>query len=112
MTTKVLEQAFVKVLATGIGEHSIEFYAIAFSAEPDKQGDVIDLWAGRDARTRAKVTSVVRAFWRGPKNSDLSTTASSYGHYDLSDLERAMEALAHSRQEDEADRLSVSIDRL
>ena len=42
MTTKVLEQAFVKVLATGIGEHSIEFYAIAFSAEPDKQGDVID----------------------------------------------------------------------
>jgi site-specific recombinase XerD len=25
--------------------------------------DVIDLWADREARTRAKVTSVVRAFW-------------------------------------------------
>ena len=34
-------------------------------------------------------------------HSDLSTTASIYGHYDLSDLERAMEALARSRREDE-----------
>jgi site-specific recombinase XerC len=25
--------------------------------------DVIDLWSGRSARTRQKVTSVVRAFW-------------------------------------------------
>ena len=33
--------------------------------------------------------------------SDLSTTASIYGHYDLSDLERAMEALARARREDE-----------
>ena len=30
--------------------------------------DVIDLWADREARTRAKVTSVVRAFWAGPKS--------------------------------------------
>ena len=67
----------------------------------DDLSDVIDLWAESEARTRAKVTSVVRAFWRGPKNSDLSTTASSCGHYDLSDLERAMEALARSRREDE-----------
>ncbi len=34
-------------------------------------------------------------------HSDLSTTAAIYGHYDLSDLERAMEALARSRREDE-----------
>ncbi len=34
-------------------------------------------------------------------HSDLSTTASIYGHYDLSDLERAMEALARSRREGE-----------
>jgi integrase len=31
-------------------------------------------------------------------HSDLSTTASIYGHYDLSDLERAMEALAKARR--------------
>jgi integrase/recombinase XerC len=31
-------------------------------------------------------------------HSDLSTTASIYGHYDLSDLEKAMEALAKSRR--------------
>ena len=31
----------------------------------------------------------------------LLTTAAIYGHYDLSDLERAMEALARSRREDE-----------
>lgn len=34
-------------------------------------------------------------------HSDLSTTASIYGHYDLSDLETAMEALARSRRERE-----------
>jgi integrase len=34
-------------------------------------------------------------------HSDLSTTASIYGHYDLSDPERAMEALAKSRRGDE-----------
>jgi site-specific recombinase XerD len=34
-------------------------------------------------------------------HSDLSTTASIYGHYDLSDLENAMEALARSRRERE-----------
>jgi integrase/recombinase XerC len=34
-------------------------------------------------------------------HSDLSTTASIYGHYDLSDLERAMEALAKSRRADQ-----------
>ena len=34
-------------------------------------------------------------------HSDLSTTAAIYGHNDLSDLERAMEALARSRREDE-----------
>lgn len=36
-------------------------------------------------------------------HSDLSTTASIYGHYDLSDLERAMEALARARREEEPD---------
>ena len=30
----------------------------------DDLREVIDLWADREARTRAKVTSVVRAFWR------------------------------------------------
>lgn len=34
-------------------------------------------------------------------HSDLSTTASIYGHYELEDLERAMEALARSRREPE-----------
>jgi integrase/recombinase XerC len=34
-------------------------------------------------------------------HSDLSTTASIYGHYDLSDLERAMEALAKAQRADE-----------
>jgi integrase len=34
-------------------------------------------------------------------HSDLSTTASIYGHHDLSDLENAMEALARSRRERE-----------
>ena len=35
------------------------------SARGDGRGsrDVIDLWADREPRTRAKVTSVVRAFW-------------------------------------------------
>lgn len=31
-------------------------------------------------------------------HSDLSTTAAIYGHYDLSDLEQAMEALARARR--------------
>lgn len=35
------------------------------------------------------------------EHSDLSTTAAIYGHYDLSDLERAMEALARARRENE-----------
>jgi integrase len=35
--------------------------------------------------------------------SDLSTTASIYGPYDLSDLERAMEALARARREEQPD---------
>ena len=34
-------------------------------------------------------------------HSDLSTTAAIYGHYDLSDLERAMEALARARRADD-----------
>jgi integrase len=34
-------------------------------------------------------------------HSDLSTTAAIYGHYDLSDLERAMDALARARRERE-----------
>jgi len=33
-------------------------------------------------------------------HSDLSTTAAIYGHYDLSDLERAMEALARIRRQE------------
>src|SRR5450759_1709735 len=32
--------------------------------------DVIDLWADREARTRAKVTSVVRAFWSWAEDQD------------------------------------------
>ena len=32
--------------------------------------DVIDLWADREARTRAKVTSVVRAFWAWAEEQD------------------------------------------
>jgi hypothetical protein len=35
------------------------------------------------------------------RRSDLSTTAAIYGHYDLSDLERAMDALARARRERE-----------
>ncbi len=34
-------------------------------------------------------------------HSDLSTTASIYGHYDMSDLERAMDALARARRSEE-----------
>jgi integrase len=34
-------------------------------------------------------------------HSDLSTTAAIHGHYDLSDLERAMDALARARRERE-----------
>jgi integrase len=34
-------------------------------------------------------------------HSDLSTTAAIYGHYDLSDLERAMDAFANARRVDE-----------
>jgi integrase len=34
-------------------------------------------------------------------HSDLSTTASIYGHYDLLDLERAMEALAQARRKED-----------
>lgn len=34
----------------------------------DDLRDVIDLWADREARTRAKVTSVVRAFWSWAEN--------------------------------------------
>jgi site-specific recombinase XerD len=32
--------------------------------------DMIDLWADREARTRAKVTSVVRAFWAWAEEHD------------------------------------------
>jgi integrase/recombinase XerC len=32
--------------------------------------DVIDLWADREARTRAKVTSVIRAFWSWAEEHD------------------------------------------
>lgn len=34
-----------------------------YEVEIDDLRDVIDLWADREARTRQKVTSVVRAFW-------------------------------------------------
>ena len=37
----MVDQAFVKALATAIGAHEIEFYALAFSEMPDKQGDRI-----------------------------------------------------------------------
>jgi site-specific recombinase XerC len=36
----------------------------------DDLRDVIDLWAEREARTRAKVTSVVRAFWTWAEDQD------------------------------------------
>jgi integrase len=36
----------------------------------DDLRDVIDLWADREARTRAKVTSVVRAFWTWAEDQD------------------------------------------
>jgi site-specific recombinase XerD len=36
----------------------------------DDLRDVIDLWADREARTRAKVTSVVRAFWTWAEEQD------------------------------------------
>ena len=36
----------------------------------DDLRDVIDLWADREARTRAKVTSVVRAFWSWAEEQD------------------------------------------
>ena len=36
----------------------------------DDLREVIDLWANREARTRAKVTSVVRAFWSWAEEHD------------------------------------------
>lgn len=36
----------------------------------DDLRDVIDLWADREARTRAKVTSVIRAFWSWAEDQD------------------------------------------
>jgi hypothetical protein len=36
----------------------------------DDLREVIDLWADREARTRAKVTSVVRAFWSWAEGHD------------------------------------------
>lgn len=36
----------------------------------DDLRDVIDLWADREARTRAKVTSVVRSFWSWAEEQD------------------------------------------
>src|SRR3954453_18592229 len=36
----------------------------------DDLRDVIDLWADREARTRAKVTSVIRAFWTWAEDQD------------------------------------------
>jgi hypothetical protein len=36
----------------------------------DDLRDVIDLWADREARTRAKVTSVIRAFWTWAEEQD------------------------------------------
>lgn len=49
MSTKVLEVADLKAVETAIGEHTIEFYALAFSKMPDKQGDrihpkALDVW--------------------------------------------------------------------
>jgi len=49
MSTKVLLQADVKAVDTAVGEHMIEFYALAFSKSPDKQGDrispkALDAW--------------------------------------------------------------------
>jgi site-specific recombinase XerD len=36
----------------------------------DDLREVIDLWAEREARTRAKVTSVIRAFWAWAEDQD------------------------------------------
>lgn len=41
MSTKVLEGASLKATTTAVGQHVLEFYALAFSAMPDKQGDRI-----------------------------------------------------------------------
>ena len=37
--------------------------------------EVIDLWADRDPRTRAKVTSIIRAFWTWAEDNDLVTVS-------------------------------------
>jgi len=41
VSTKVLEGASLKATTTAVGQHVLEFYALAFSAMPDKQGDRI-----------------------------------------------------------------------
>lgn len=49
MSTKILQVADLKAVETAIGQHVIEFYALAFSKMPDKQGDrihpkALDIW--------------------------------------------------------------------
>jgi HK97 family phage prohead protease len=49
MSTKTLEDARFKAVEVVVGEHEIEFYALAFSKTPDKQGDrihprALDAW--------------------------------------------------------------------
>lgn len=41
MSTKLLERAAMKAVATETDQRTIEFYALAFSDVPDKQGDII-----------------------------------------------------------------------
>jgi site-specific recombinase XerD len=40
----------------------------------DDLRDVIDLWADREARTRAKVTSIIRSFWAWAEAVSLYTS--------------------------------------
>src|SRR3954451_12314565 len=47
-----------------------EWGATAATVTVDDLRDVIDLWADREARTRAKVTSVIRAFWTWAEDQD------------------------------------------
>jgi site-specific recombinase XerC len=66
----------------------------------DEPGDP----ASREDRRGARALHAGAAALPRPRSgaalghSDLSTTAAIYGHYDLSDLERAMEALAKARR--------------
>ena len=91
-TDSTFDVAGVRLLAPAV-VGTVSGHRSASGANPVNPATASRCGATARCRLRRRVA--------GARHSDLSTTASSYGHYDFSDLERAMEPLARTRREDE-----------